>query len=74
MAIGYFFDSYAIIELTKGNPRYAQFSDAVVTLTIFNIVEIVYSALQELGEEKAREDGFFLFSPQLPDTVSKSFK
>ena len=55
MAIGYFFDSYAIIELTKGNPRYAQFSDTVVTLTIFNIVEIVYSALQELSEEKARE-------------------
>ena len=53
MALGYFFDSYAVIELTKGNPRYAKYSEAVVTLTLFNIVEIVYSARQELGEEKA---------------------
>ncbi len=55
MAVGYFFDSYAIIELTNGNPRYARFSDEVITLTIFNLVEIVYSAFQQMGEEKAKE-------------------
>jgi len=55
MAVGYFFDSYAIIELTNGNPRYARFSDEVITLTIFNLVEITYSAFLQMGEEKAQE-------------------
>ncbi|MBI2147418.1 PIN domain-containing protein [Candidatus Woesearchaeota archaeon] len=55
MAVGYFFDSYAIIELTNGNPRYARFSEETVILTMFNLVEIAYSALQKLGAEKARE-------------------
>ena len=55
MAVKYFFDSYAIIELTNGNPRYARFSDEAVIVTIFNLVEITYSVFQQMGEQKARE-------------------
>ena len=51
--VGYFFDSYAVIELLKGNPRYAKYSEEVITLTIFNLVEIYWSALNDVGKEKA---------------------
>ena len=51
----YFFDSYAVIELIRGNPRYARHTQEEVTLTIFNIAEIYWSALNKLGEEAAEE-------------------
>lgn len=51
----YFFDSYALIELAKGNPKYVQYLDYQVIITIFNLVEFTYSVLCDYGEEKARE-------------------
>ncbi|MEK6950761.1 MAG: PIN domain-containing protein [Nanoarchaeota archaeon] len=51
----YFFDSYALIEIGKNNPAYLKYADSLVTITIFNLVEIMYSVFQDLGEEKARE-------------------
>lgn len=51
----YFFDSYAVIELTKGNPRYLPYLQEVVIITIFNLVEIVYSIRLDHGAEKAGE-------------------
>lgn len=53
--VKYFFDSYAIIELVKGNPSYARFSDELVVITIFNLVEIYWSFVLDFGEEKAKE-------------------
>ena len=53
MELKYFFDSYAIIELIKGNPSYARFLKERVIFTVFNLVEIYYSALKYLDEEKA---------------------
>ncbi len=51
--VGYFFDSYAVIEIVKGNPNYARYTQEVVIITIFNLVELYWSFLNELGEEKA---------------------
>lgn len=51
----YFFDSYALIELTKGNPNYFKYRDQIVTITIFNLIEVVYSIFLDHGKEKARE-------------------
>lgn len=51
--VKYFFDSYAVIELIKGNPKYAKYLQEEITLTIFNLVEIYWSALNDLGEEAA---------------------
>ena len=51
----YFFDSYAIVELIKGNPNYARYTQEEVTLTIFNLAEIYWVALNRLGEEAAEE-------------------
>lgn len=53
--VDYFFDSYAVIELIKGNPNYAKYAMNNVNITVFNLAEIYWSALNDLGEEKAEE-------------------
>lgn len=53
--VDYFFDSYAVIELIKGNPNYTKYTMCNVNITIFNLTEIYWSALNDLGEEKAEE-------------------
>ncbi len=51
--LNYFFDSYAIIEIIKENPNYTPYLSEEVVLTIFNLVEIYWSALLDYNEEKA---------------------
>tara|TARA_Y100000034_G_scaffold31356_1_gene38363 strand:- start:1113 stop:1478 length:366 start_codon:yes stop_codon:yes gene_type:complete len=51
----YFFDSYAIIELLRGNPNYAMFVNEPVLLTVFNLVEIYWFALREYSEKDAEK-------------------
>lgn len=53
--IEYFWDSYAVIELLDGNKNYAKYSRESVTITIFNLAEIYWSALNEYSEEEAGE-------------------
>lgn len=40
MGVGYFWDTYAIVEFISGSPAYARFSDESVVLTLFNLVEL----------------------------------
>jgi predicted nucleic acid-binding protein len=50
----FFYDSYAIIEYLKDNPSFVgYFEDYSGIITIFNVVEVYYSLLNEQGEEKA---------------------
>lgn len=51
----YFFDSYAIIEIVAGSKSYSEFINEQVTITIFNLAEIYWSALLNLDESKANE-------------------
>lgn len=53
--VKYFFDSYAVIELVKGNPLYAKYANEVVVITLFNLVEIYWSFVNDYGEEKAKQ-------------------
>ncbi|MBU2562051.1 MAG: PIN domain-containing protein [Nanoarchaeota archaeon] len=53
--VGYFFDSYAVIELLDGNPMYARYSQEPFAMTVFNLVEIYWFALREYGEKIADE-------------------
>lgn len=50
----YFFDIYALIELTKNNPNYLQYSDEIVATTLFNLAELYYSIIRDFNEEKAK--------------------
>ena len=53
--VKYFFDSYAINELVKGNPLYAKYGNEVVVITQFNLVEIYWSFMNDFDEKKANE-------------------
>lgn len=55
MEVKYFFDSYAIIEIIAGNISYNKFADEMPIITIFNLSEIYWVALNKLDEEKADE-------------------
>ena len=51
--VGYYFDTYAIIELLEGNPLY-EFAkgDTIITSTM-NLAELYYSLLLENGKDNA---------------------
>ena len=51
----FFFDTYAIIELLKGNPNYKPYSRAVRVVSKLNLFELYYSTSQSYGKKKARE-------------------
>lgn len=51
----YFFDSYAIIELLRGNPQYLPYGEKAVTITFLNLMEVVHSVVMEFGEKKGKE-------------------
>ena len=53
--VKYFFDSYAVVEVIKGNPYYARYTKEPVVITIFNLAEIYWAALNDLSEEEAEE-------------------
>ena len=55
MEVAYFFDTYAVIELIEGNPRYAPYKEDTATLTVFNLVEIYWVVLNKLSIERADE-------------------
>jgi len=49
----YFFDSYAVMEIIKGNPNYKKYLDKNVVLIKENIFEIYLSVLRQIDKEKA---------------------
>lgn len=51
----FFFDSYAIIELIKGNPNYRNYTNAKIVTTKLNLFEVCYFLIRDLGEDKALE-------------------
>ena len=53
--VNYFFDTYALIEVTKNNPNYLKFIGEDVVTSKFNLVELTYITLVELGEESAKK-------------------
>jgi len=53
MGLNYFFDSYAVIEMLKKNPKYLPFQEEEITITLFNLAEIYWSVLLDETEEEA---------------------
>ncbi|MFH1586831.1 MAG: PIN domain-containing protein [Candidatus Diapherotrites archaeon] len=49
----YFFDSYALIEIAKGNENYKPYKSEPVFTSIFQLYEFSYSVVSSEGEEKA---------------------
>lgn len=55
MSESYFFDTYAIIEILKGNPTYAKFKHSKVIITIFNLAELHYKLIRDFTKTLADE-------------------
>ena len=51
--MGYFFDSYAIIEIIKGNFNYEKFSGMDFITNSLNLAEVYYYLLKETDEDTA---------------------
>ena len=49
----YFFDSYALFEILKGNKNYEPYTQSNIILTKLNLFEIYYGLLRDLNEEIA---------------------
>ncbi|MEK6850609.1 MAG: PIN domain-containing protein [Nanoarchaeota archaeon] len=44
----YFFDTYAIIEILRGNTSYAKYTDLPATMSQWNLAEVYYNAILNL--------------------------
>ncbi len=53
--IKFFLDTYALIEIIKGNNNYKKYLDAELYTTIFNLYELYYNLLRDYNEEYAKE-------------------
>ncbi len=71
--VRYFWDTYAIVELLHGNPRYAKYASEPVSLTMFNLAEIYWTALREYSVEKARQI-YDLYRPAVVDIDDHTLK
>ncbi len=49
----FFFDTYAFIEVIRGNPDYKRFESIPIITTIFNLAELNYIIKKEMSKEKA---------------------
>lgn len=49
----YFFDTYAIIEILKGNPNYDKYKDVKQFVSVFNLVELHLHITREFDEKLA---------------------
>ena len=69
----YFFDSYAVVEVIKGNANYARYVGEEVVITIFNLVEVYWAALNYLGE-KEDDEIYSKYKPGIVDVDDETLK
>ena len=50
-----FFDSYAILEIIKGNPNYLRFGEQTIITNTLILSEVFYSLLKEVNAKAAEE-------------------
>ena len=62
MEVSYFLDTYALVELIKGNKNYLKYIDLNCYTSILNLYELYFRLLREFGKESA-EKYFMLFLP-----------
>ena len=53
--MNFFFDTYALIEIVKGNESYKKYAELVFTNNTLNLSEFYFFLLSKLGEGKANE-------------------
>lgn len=51
----YFLDTYALIEIVKGNKSYRKFLDSELFTSIFNLYELYYALLRDYNKQIAKK-------------------
>ncbi len=51
----YFLDTYALIEIIKGNKNYQKFLDSELFTSIFNLYELYFSLLRDYNQQTAKK-------------------
>ncbi len=69
----FFFDTYALIEIIKGNPNYKDYAKHPFLVTRLNLMELYYSLLRLFDEKKA-EYYFELFLPLCVPVKNRTIK
>lgn len=69
----YFFDTYALIEIEKGNENYKSYKEADVITTKLNLMEFYGSLLNDLKEDIAEEvfEYYSAFCISISDDILK---
>ena len=49
----YYADTYALLEILKGNPAYERYAGEELVTSEFNMLELAYALTRDYGEEKA---------------------
>ncbi len=49
----YYADTYALVEILKGNPAYKRYADEELVTSEFNMLELAYALAKDYDEEKA---------------------
>ena len=60
----FFLDTYALIEIIKGNEAYSKYINEELFTSVLNLYELFYIILRDFGEERAKEL-FYEFSDLL---------
>ncbi len=65
----FFLDTYAMVEIVRGNEKYNKYVDQDSYTTIFNLFELYYTLLRDYGEEIAKEKyyEFYIFLINIRD-------
>lgn len=73
MTEAFLLDTYALVEIIKGNKSYARYMDGRITTTRLNLMELYYSLLRDFNTATANKFyGFFLqFVLEIEDNVIK---
>jgi predicted nucleic acid-binding protein len=51
----YYADTYALVEILKGNPAYERYAGEELVTSEFNLLELAYALTRDYGGEKAIE-------------------
>ncbi len=69
----YFADTYALVEIVKGNKAYLQYMDEELFTSLLNLYELFYNLLKDYDADTAKELFYEFYSLLLPINDSHIF-
>ena len=69
----YVFDTYALMEIIKGNKNYLQYINSKIVITSFILAELCYTSIRQYGLEKANSyvDQYSKFVQNIDNEIIK---